>query len=92
MASLAEKGFGVLKIRSKERANNDIYFKPHPDTLAEDNPILASANTSLDFYRAAFNDVSRISDSQAQLASRHHQHAELLETILTPEQEQSDNN
>ena len=80
---LRSKDFGdELKPRRGEIRKN-YYIKPHPSSLAEDDPLLAALPISLDFYTAKFNDFSKMNASDKRVALKYHPAAELLQDVLS---------
>jgi len=88
LAHLGRKGFGTYHTKrdimpDRKRIGQNIFFKPSPDTLTYDNPILKKAGVTYEVYRACFNDVSRMMEREEILVWKYHPHRELLDTIIS---------
>lgn len=91
MGRLEAEGFGKLILKEKRGVSQGVhksfFAKPHPDTLQEDTPQLKRNNLTLDTYTAAFNITQNLSEKDLKVVRDHHPHAELMNNILTQDEQ-----
>ena len=84
---LEKDGFGALLNKQKHaKIRKEIFAKPHPDTLAQNDAVLASAMMSLEGYSEKFNKCNDIPTQAAEVLRNHHPHRDMMENILTQTQ------
>ena len=87
MEKMEKANFGILKQKFSKNGvrKSDLYFKPHPETITQENEILYQANATYNQYVASFYKVSKVSASQKKLALEYHPDKVLLTNCLTQE-------
>ena len=59
------------------------YFKLHPSTLTEDNPMIKSSGISLEWYTISYLKTVQMTNQFMQICRQFHPYSELLLAILS---------
>ena len=91
MYSLQKEGFGrLLNKELHQEIKKEIFAKPHPDSLREDDPVLQLARLTLAEYRQKFNTVKGVSLRAAQLLLKYHPQPQLMANMFRDRCSQSE--
>ena len=71
---MEEEGFGIFIPKGEETYSDkqDLFFKPLPDALQEDDAILREAGQSLLEYSNAFCDIKGLARNLVEIARENH--------------------
>ena len=80
-----DKGFGEFKQKGDNWKGYDIFFKPHPETIGTEHPVLQEGRVEYDRYTAMYFEIEKVTATQKKVIAAHHPHQEILMNIISQE-------